>query len=222
VVNKNFLLLDNQSTVNQIANPSLLKNIWKSSKPITVHCNIGVTKTDLEGELGGMTVHHNPNNIANMLSLKSVAEMNRVTYGSWDRGGVFMVHTPNGVVEFKPNARGLHYVDVSADETIQHMLVMAGMTDHKDNEGEEDEVSKDCEHVGEEEEVSKDFEHVKNVTDHEDDGEEEKEEIKDFEKVGNKELGDTKGLEELEDTGGLNLKETKENKSNEYELVNTV
>jgi hypothetical protein len=32
VVNKNFLLLDNQSTVNQIANPSLLKNIRKSSK----------------------------------------------------------------------------------------------------------------------------------------------------------------------------------------------
>jgi hypothetical protein len=69
VVNKNFLLLDNQSTVNQIANPSLPKNIWKSSKPITVHCNTRVTKTDLEGELGGMTVHHNPNSIANVLTL---------------------------------------------------------------------------------------------------------------------------------------------------------
>ncbi len=65
----------------------------------------GVTKTDLEGELGRMTVHHNPNSIANMLSLKSVAEMHRVMYDSWDCGGVFMVHTPNGVVEFKPNAR---------------------------------------------------------------------------------------------------------------------
>ncbi len=88
VVNKNFLLLDNQSTVNQIANPSLLKNIRKSNKPITVHCNAGVTKTDLEGELEGMTVHHNPNSIANVLSLKSVAEMHRVTYDSWDCGGV--------------------------------------------------------------------------------------------------------------------------------------
>ncbi len=59
-----------------------------------------------------------------------------------------MVHTPNGVVEFKPNARGLHYVDVSADETVRHMLVMDGMTDHKDNEEEEEEESKDFEQVG--------------------------------------------------------------------------
>jgi hypothetical protein len=34
------------------------------------------------GELGGMTVYHNPNGIANMLSLKSVAEEHRVTYDS--------------------------------------------------------------------------------------------------------------------------------------------
>jgi hypothetical protein len=80
------------------------------------------------------------------------------------------------------------------------MLVMDGMTDHKDNEEEE-------------EEVSKDFELVENMTDHEDDGEEQEEENKDFEQVGN---------QELEDTEGLNLKETEENKSNEYVLVNTV
>jgi hypothetical protein len=34
MVNENYLLLDNQSTVNQIANLSMLKNIRKSSKPI--------------------------------------------------------------------------------------------------------------------------------------------------------------------------------------------
>ncbi len=83
MVNKNFLQLDNQRT--------LLKNIRKLSKPITVHCNAGVTKINLEGELGGMTVHHNPNSIANMLSLKSVVQKHRVTYNSWDRSGVFMM-----------------------------------------------------------------------------------------------------------------------------------
>jgi hypothetical protein len=91
MVNENYLLLDNQSTVNQIANPSMLKNIRKSSKPIKIHCNAGMSKTDLEGELGGMTVYHNPNGIANVLSLKSVAEKHRVTYDSWDRNGVFKV-----------------------------------------------------------------------------------------------------------------------------------
>jgi hypothetical protein len=88
-----------------------------------------------------MTVHRNPNSIANVLSLKSVVEMHRVMYDSWDHGGVFVVHTPNRVVEFKPNARGLHFVDVSADETVQHMLVKDGMTNHKDNEEEEEKLS---------------------------------------------------------------------------------
>jgi hypothetical protein len=43
------------------------------------------------------------------------------------------------------------------------------------------------------------------MTDHEDNGEEEEKESKDFEQDGN---------QELEDTEGLHLKETEENKSN--------
>ncbi len=58
VVDKNYLLLDNQSTVNQVANSNLLKNIRKDKKPIVVHCNAGLMKTNLIGELGRMTVHH--------------------------------------------------------------------------------------------------------------------------------------------------------------------
>ncbi len=121
MVNKNILLLDNQSTVNQVDSPSLLKNIWKLRKPITIHCYTEVAKTDLKGDLGGIGVHHNPNRIVNTLSLKFVAEKHRVTYDSWDRGGVLKVHTPDRIVEFKPSERGLHYVDVSADETVQHV-----------------------------------------------------------------------------------------------------
>jgi hypothetical protein len=121
MVNKNYLFLDIQSTVNQIANPSMLKNIRKFSKPIKIHCNAGMSKTKLEGELGGMTVYHNPNGIANMLSLKLVAEKHRVTCDSWDWIGVFKKHTKNGVVEFKPSERGLHYVDVSVEgDLVQH------------------------------------------------------------------------------------------------------
>jgi hypothetical protein len=51
------------------------------------------------------------------------------------------------------------------------------------------------------------------MTNHKDKVEEEDGEREDFEQVGN---------QELEDTEGLNLKETEENKSNEYVLVNTV
>ena len=39
VVNWNYVLLNNQSTVDQIANPSLLANIRKAKNLITVYCN---------------------------------------------------------------------------------------------------------------------------------------------------------------------------------------
>jgi hypothetical protein len=97
------MVMDNQSRVHQIANPSLLKNINKSNKPIHIYCNTGVSKTKLEGELGELTLHHNPNSIVNVLSLKAVAEKHMITYNSWDQNGVFKVHTPNRVVEFKPS-----------------------------------------------------------------------------------------------------------------------
>ncbi len=58
-VNRSYVLLDNQSTVNQIANPSLLAKIRKTKNRITVHCNNGLSYTNLEGDLGGMTMYHN-------------------------------------------------------------------------------------------------------------------------------------------------------------------
>ncbi len=126
VVNKNYRLLNNQSTVNQVANPNLLKNMREGEKPIIVHCNAGSTKTNLIGEQGRMTVHHNPRSIANVLSLKSVAARPRVTYDSKDHGGVFQVHTQNGIVEFKPSKPGLHYLDMAEHgDSVQHMLVTA-------------------------------------------------------------------------------------------------
>ncbi len=124
VVDKNYLLLDNQSMVNQIANPGLLTNIRKSQKPIMVHCNAGKTKTDIEGKLGDMMVHHNPKSIANVLSLHSIKQKHWVTYNSWDCNGVFIVHTPKGMVEFKPSEQWLHYIDVSKEgDLVRHMLV---------------------------------------------------------------------------------------------------
>ncbi len=60
VVNRNYVLLNNQITVDQIVNPSLLSKIRKAKNPITVHCNNGSSYTNLEGNLGGMTVYHEP------------------------------------------------------------------------------------------------------------------------------------------------------------------
>jgi hypothetical protein len=93
VVSKNWVLPDSQSTVDQIANPAFLSNIRKAKRPTTIHCNAGSSYSSLEGEFGTLTVKHNPKGIANVLSLHQAKDRHRVTYNSWDRGGVFQVHT---------------------------------------------------------------------------------------------------------------------------------
>ncbi len=124
VVNRNYVLLNNQSTINQIANPSLLVNIRKAKSLIMVHRNNGLLYTNLEGDLGGITMYHNPYEIANVLSLESTKAKHRVTYDSWDHDGVFKVHTKEGIVEFKPSEKGLHYHDTSKDNSnFECMLV---------------------------------------------------------------------------------------------------
>jgi hypothetical protein len=124
VVNKNWLLLDSQSMVDQVANPALLKNIRKSASTVTVHCNAGSASINLEGDLGNMTVKHNPHSIANVVLLHETKQRHRVTYDSWDRGGVFQVHTDGGIVEFKPSSRGLHYHDVSDPSSNMELMLI--------------------------------------------------------------------------------------------------
>jgi hypothetical protein len=108
VVNKNWVLLDSQSTADQVVNPGLLTNIRKAKNLVIIHCNAGSTYSTLEGEFGNVTVKHDPHSIANVLLLYKAKQHHRVTYDSKDQGGVFQVHTGEGIVEFKPSARGLH------------------------------------------------------------------------------------------------------------------
>ena len=65
VVDKNWVLLDSQSTINQVSNPVMLANIRKAKNPSKIHHNAGSTCRVLEGNLGSITVKHNPYGIAN-------------------------------------------------------------------------------------------------------------------------------------------------------------
>ena len=53
VVNEKWILLDSQSTVNQVSNPAMLTSIRKAKNPSTIHCNAGSTRSMCEGELFG-------------------------------------------------------------------------------------------------------------------------------------------------------------------------
>jgi hypothetical protein len=64
-----------------------------------------------------MTVYHSPYWIVNIMSLESIKAKHSVTYNSWDHDGVFNEHTKEGIVEFKPSEKGLHYQDTSEDSS---------------------------------------------------------------------------------------------------------
>ena len=112
---KTWILLDNQSTVDVFHNEMLLERIRVSENGhMDIHCNAGVTSTNLVGDLPGYgTVWYHPKGIANILSLNKVKAKYRVTYDSTD-GNAFVVHKNDGTTRtFKQSARGLFYMDTT-------------------------------------------------------------------------------------------------------------
>jgi hypothetical protein len=66
-----ILLLDSSSTLNLVADETLLHDIHKVNKTMHVRCNVGVTTMNLMGWLGDFPepVWFNPKGVANILSL---------------------------------------------------------------------------------------------------------------------------------------------------------
>ena len=93
MVCKDWVLLDSQSTVNQLSNRALFKYIRKTENPPTIHCNTGSACSTLKEEFGNMTVKHNPYGIANVLSLHGTKQRHKVTCDSEDRGEMLLVHS---------------------------------------------------------------------------------------------------------------------------------
>ena len=113
----NWILLDNQSTVNVFRSKELLRNIRKIGNTMKIRCNAGHRSTNMVGELPGFgTVWYMPDGIANILSLSRVRKRYRVTFDSWD-GNQFVVHKDDGSRRiFKEHMEGLYYLDVKREE----------------------------------------------------------------------------------------------------------
>ena len=109
-----WVLLDNQSTIDVFVNRQLLQNIRQINQYMYIHCTAGVTRTNLVGELPGYgTVWFHPDGIANILSLSRVKTKYRITFDS-DENNEFIVHKPDGSTRnFKESSRGLYYHDTS-------------------------------------------------------------------------------------------------------------
>jgi hypothetical protein len=105
-INKDFVLLDSQSTVNLFSNPQHVTNIRPADTPIRIHCNKGtMVTTEQQANFGNNCVYFDANRIANVFSLFTLAKKYWITYNSHDHDGVFWVFTSKGVVEFEPTER---------------------------------------------------------------------------------------------------------------------
>ena len=113
-INKNWCLLNNHSTCIAFINRKYLSNVRYSpdGKYPRVHCNAGVTHTNIIGDRPGYSnpVWYNPKGIANILSRGLVLKNHLVTYNSHN-GNDFVIHRPQRPT-FKIIKAGLFYNDI--------------------------------------------------------------------------------------------------------------
>ena len=53
-INRNWVLIDNQSTVHMIHNPELLNNIWSTDQMMHILFNAGVKTTEMVVDISGV------------------------------------------------------------------------------------------------------------------------------------------------------------------------
>ena len=110
IIPRNWVLLDNQSTVHVFSSAGMLINIRQIDLGIYIHCDAGATSINWVGNLPGFgTVWYHNNGIENILSLEKVKERFRVTYDSGN-GDEFVVPKLDGKKRcFKESRKDLFF-----------------------------------------------------------------------------------------------------------------
>ncbi len=75
-----------------------LMNIRTMNYVVKINCNVGVMKTNQQGDYWTMSVWYIPDGIVNIFLMGELEKKFRITYDSWE--GYSLVHTHNGPVRF--------------------------------------------------------------------------------------------------------------------------
>ena len=105
---QNWILMENQSTVQMFSNKHILRDIHPATNPVDIHSIGGITHCNLEGTIPDIgKAHYKEDGLTNILSMALICDILNISYQNED--DVFTVHTPSKDIHFIRSRRGLYY-----------------------------------------------------------------------------------------------------------------
>mgnify|MGYP002176679840 FL=1 len=110
---KNWITLDNGSTLSLFSNPQLVEDIRTTDKTLVLATNAGIKHSNQEATVPGFgKVYYDKDAIANIFGFSDLKKKHRITYDS-DKEDAFIVHMDDEIIKFECSPEGLYQYEVT-------------------------------------------------------------------------------------------------------------